>query len=176
MRGGELVVEGDAGDRAGVALQGGRLDVRGSAGDHLGGPLWGDRAGMSGGEIVVHGDAGAHAGEALRRGLIAVGGDTGPGAGLRMLAGTLVSLGMLGAHAGAAMRRGTIVAMTPPPLLPTFALACVHRPAFLGLVLRRLRVLGLAVSGEQLAARYARWCGDGLELRRGEILILEARS
>ena len=30
-----------------------------------------------------------------------------------------------------------------------------------------------ALSDEQLDGRYARWCGDGLELRRGEILILE---
>ncbi len=129
---------------------------------------------MSGGEILVHGDAGAYAGEALRRGLIAVGGDAGAGAGLRMLAGTIVSLGTLGEHAGAAMRRGTIVAMRPPRLLPTFALACVLHPAFLGLVLRRLRELGLAVGDDQLAGRYARWSGDALELRRGEILILEA--
>ena len=26
---------------------------------------------------------------------------------------------------------------------------------------------------DELHGRYARWCGDGLELRRGEILILE---
>jgi hypothetical protein len=29
------------------------------------------------------------------------------------------------------------------------------------------------VSAEHIDGRYARWCGDGLELRRGEILILE---
>jgi hypothetical protein len=38
------------------------------------------------------------------------------------------------------------------------------------LYLRRLRELGLAVPGE---GRYARWSGDVLELRRGEILIRE---
>jgi formylmethanofuran dehydrogenase subunit C len=53
-------------------------------------------------------------------------------------------------------------------------LSCTYRPLFLRLYLRRLRALGLAVSDEQLGARYARWSGDGLELRRGEILVLEA--
>jgi hypothetical protein len=31
----------------------------------------------------------------------------------------------------------------------------------------------MTVTDEQLEGRYARWCGDGLDLRRGEILILE---
>jgi hypothetical protein len=53
--------------------------------------------------------------------------------------------------------------------------SCIYRPPFLRLYLRRLRALGLAVSDEQLDGRYVRWCGDGLELRRGEILILEDR-
>jgi hypothetical protein len=29
------------------------------------------------------------------------------------------------------------------------------------------------VTDEYLEGRYARWAGDGLELRRGEILVLE---
>jgi formylmethanofuran dehydrogenase subunit C len=91
-----------------------------------------------------------------------------------MLAGTIVALGGLGVRAGAGMRRGSIVTMAPATPLATFVFSCVYRPPFLGLYLRRLRALGLAVSDEQLAARYARWCGDGLELRRGEILVLEA--
>jgi hypothetical protein len=71
------------------------------------------------------------------------------------------------------MRRGSIVTMAPATPLATFVLSCTYRPPFLRLLLRRLRALGLAVSHEQLEGRYARWCGDGLELRRGEILILE---
>jgi formylmethanofuran dehydrogenase subunit C len=173
MRGGELHVEGDAGDWAGAGMRGGRLVVRGSAGRQLGGVYPGERAGMRGGEIVVHGDAGAQAGAGLRRGLIAVAGRVGEAAGLRMLAGTIVALGGLGSRAGAGMRRGSIVTMAPATLLATFVFSCVYRPPFLGLYLRRLRALGLAVSDEQLDGRYARWSGDGLELRRGEILILE---
>src|ERR687894_3006882 len=174
MRGGELHLEGDAGDWAGAGMRGGTLVVRGSAGRELGGVYPGERGGMRGGEIVVHGDAGAQAGAGMRRGLIAAAGRVGDAAGLRMLAGTIVALGGLGARPGAGMRRGTIVTMTPVTPLATFVFSCRYRPPFLRLYLRRLRALGLAVSDEQLAGRYDRWCGDGLELRRGEILILEA--
>jgi formylmethanofuran dehydrogenase subunit C len=174
MRGGELVVEGDVGDYAGVNMRDGRLVVQGSAGDHLGGAHPGERAGMRGGEILVHGDAGAQVGAGLRRGLIAVAGRVGEAAGLRMLAGTIVALGGLGARPGGEMRRGTIVAMSQVTPLPTFGFACSYRPPFLRLYLRHLRALGLPLTGEQIEGRYARWSGDGLELRRGEILILEA--
>jgi formylmethanofuran dehydrogenase subunit C len=174
MRDGEVVVEGDAGDWAGANMRGGRLVVRGSCGRRVGGAYEGARAGMRGGEILVHGDAGEEAGAGLRRGLVAVGGQVGPAAGLRALAGTIVALGALGAHPGPGMRRASIVAMTPPGLLPTYARACTYRPPFLRLCLRRLRALGLPVTDEQIAGRYTRWSGDGLELMRGEILILEA--
>jgi formylmethanofuran dehydrogenase subunit C len=173
MRGGELVVEGDVGDFAGTGMRGGRLVVRGSAGRELGGALPGVRAGMRGGEILVHGDAGEQVGAGLRRGLIAVAGRAGDAAGLRMLAGTIVALGGLGAMAGADTRRGTIVSMSEVALLPTFSYACSYRPPFLRMYLRRLRELGLPVADGQIGGRYARWSGDGLDLRRGEILIFE---
>jgi hypothetical protein len=67
------------------------------------------------------------------------------------------------------------VAMSEVALLPIFALACTYRPPFLRLYLRRLRALGLPLTDQQIEGRYARWSGDGLELRRGEILILERR-
>ena len=169
MRGGELRIEGDAGDWAGAGMRGGTLVVHGSAGRQLGGAYSGERAGMRGGEIVVHGDAGPQAGAGLRRGLIAVGGRAGEAAGLRMLAGTIVALGGLGPRAGAGMRRGSLVSMAPCTPLATFVFSCVYRPPFLRLYLRRLQALGLAVP---LDGRYARWCGDALELRRGEMLIL----
>ena len=71
------------------------------------------------------------------------------------------------------MRRASIVAMGAVRLLPTYARACTYHPPFLRLCLRRLRDLGLPVTDEQIEGRYTRWSGDGLELRRGEILILE---
>jgi formylmethanofuran dehydrogenase subunit C len=173
MREGQIVVEGGAGDWAGAEMRGGRLVVRGSAGRRLGGAYAGARAGMRGGEIVVHGDAGEEAGAGLRRGLVAVAGRAGRAAGLSALAGTIVVLGALGAHPGAGMRRASIVAMTEAGLLPTYARACTYRPPFLRLCLRRLRDLGLPVTDEQIEGRYTRWSGDGLELGRAEILILE---
>ena len=175
MRGGELVVAGAVGDFAGVGMRGGRLVVEGSAGHHLGGHQPGERAGMRGGEVLVFGDAKEQVGAGLRRGLIAVAGRVGDAAGLRMLAGTIVALGGVGARPGAAMRRGTIVAMSQVTLLPTFGFACSYRPPFLRLYLRHLRALGLPLTDDQIEGRYARWCGDGLELRRGEILMLEPR-
>ena len=173
MAGGELVVEGDAGDLAGVGMRGGRLVVRGSAGRRLGGAHPGERAGMRGGEILVHGAAGDEAGAGLRRGLIAVAGRTGDAAGLSALAGTIVAFGALGAHPGAGMRRASIVAMAGADLLPTYAPACTYRPPFLPLFLGRLRELGMPVADDQIDGRYTRWSGDGVELGRGEILILE---
>jgi formylmethanofuran dehydrogenase subunit C len=173
MRDGELIVEGDAGDWTGAEMRGGRLVVRGSVGRRLGGAYVGAGAGMRGGEILVHGDAGEEAGAGLRRGLIAVAGRAGQAAGLRALAGTIVAIGGVGAHPGAGMRRASIVAMTPATPLPTYTRACTYRPPFLRLCLRRLRALGLPVTDEQIEGRYTRWSGDGLELGRGEILILE---
>jgi formylmethanofuran dehydrogenase subunit C len=154
-------------------MRGGRLVVQGSAGRRLGGAYAGTRAGMQGGEILVHGDAGEEAGAGLRRGLIAVAGRVGAAAGLSALAGTIVAFGAVGPHPGAGMRRASIVAMTSTPLLPTYAEACTYRPPFLRLCLRRLRALGLPVTDEQIEGLYTRWSGDAVELRRGEILILE---
>jgi len=174
MRDGELVVEGDAGDWAGAEMRGGRLVVHGSAGRRLGGAYAGSRAGMRGGEIVVDGNAGEEAGAGLRRGLIAVAGRVGAAAGLNALAGTIVAFGPVGAHAGAGMRRASIVAMAGAELLPTYAPACTYGPPFLRLFLRRLRELGMPVADDQIDGRYTRWSGDGVDLGRGEILILES--
>ena len=178
MRGGELVVEGDAGDWAGAGMRGGTARrARLAPGAGSAAPTPGERAGMRGGEIVVHGDAG----DAGRR-RAAARPDRGRRARRRR---------RRPAHArrhdrrarrarrrgpGPGMRRGSIVAMAPATPLPTFASACTYRPPFLRLCLRRLRALGLPVSDEQLDGRYARWSGDGLELGRGEILILEAAA
>ena len=157
-------------------MRGGRLVVRGSAGRRLGGAYAGERAGMRGGEILVHGDAGDEAGAGLRRGLIAVAGRTGDAAGLSALAGTIVALRRprrprRRGHAPGEHRRD---GRSPGCCRPTRR-ACTYRPPFLRLCLRRLRELGLPVTDEQIEGRYTRWSGDGLELRRGEILILETR-
>ncbi len=171
MSGGELEVRGDAGDWAGAELAGGVLRISGEAGARLGAAYTGARAGMTGGEIVVSGDAGQEAGAGMRRGLVAVGGRTGSGAGLRMLAGTVIALGGLGAEAGIGNKRGSLVSGRALDLLPSYAFATRFRAPALGLQLRRLRELGLAVDDALLRGRWARWSGDRTELSRGEILI-----
>jgi len=176
MAGGEILVEGDAGDWVGPEMTGGRIVIRGDAGHMVGAAYRGGRVGMRGGEIVILGNAGNETGTGMRRGLIAIGGDAGDFTGVNLLAGTIVVLGQLGWRTGAGMRRGTIVGMHRAELLPTFSFACTYRPVILRLYLPYLRGLGLPVTDAQVQGRYQRWCGDAIELNRGEILLLEAEE
>jgi formylmethanofuran dehydrogenase subunit C len=173
MSGGEIVVEGSAGDWVGPEMTGGRIVVKGDAGHLVGAAYRGSQIGIRGGEIVVLGNAGNEIGSGMRRGLIAIGGDCGDFAGVNLLAGTIVVLGQLGWRVGAGMRRGTIVSMHPAELLPTFSYACTYRPVFLRLYLPYLRRLGLPITDAQLLGSYQRWCGDAIELNRGEVLLLD---
>lgn len=172
MSGGEIVVEGDAGDWVGPEMSGGLILVKGNAGHMIGSAYRGSLVGILGGEIVVFGNVGNEIGSGMRRGLIAIGGDCGDFAGVNLLAGTIVVLGRLGWRAGAGMRRGTIVSMHPAELLPTFTYACTYRPVFLRLYLPHLRRLGLSIDDAQVQGSYQRWCGDAIELNRGEVLLL----
>jgi formylmethanofuran dehydrogenase subunit C len=174
MSGGEIVVEGDAGDWVGPEMTGGRIVIRGNAGHMLGAAYRGGRVGMRGGEILVFGNAGNEVGSGMRRGLVAIAGDSGDFTGVNLLAGTIVVFGRLGWRTGAGMRRGTIVSMQPAEMLPTFSFACTYRPVILRLYLPYLRSLGLPVDEAQVQGCYQRWCGDAIELNRGEIFLLEA--
>lgn len=173
MTGGEIVVDGDAGDWLGAEMRGGRIVVRGSAGHLVGSALRGGRVGVLGGEILVHGNVGNETASGMRRGLIAIGGDAGDFTGVNLLAGTVIVLGKLGWRTGAGMRRGTVVSTQPAELLPTFSYACSYRPVMLRLMLIHLRAQGFPVTGEQIAGRYRRWCGDAIEMNRGEVLLPE---
>lgn len=170
MSGGLITVSGNAGDWVGPEMRGGRIEVRGNAGHLVGSAYRGAAVGMTGGEIVIHGHALNEVGHAMRAGLIAIGGNCGDFAGVNMLAGSLFVFGTTGIRAGAGMKRGSIVAMQAPEILPTFTHACRYRPAWLALYLRHLRERGLPVLREHTDAAYNRWCGDGVELNRGEIL------
>ena len=174
MSGGEILVEGDAGDWVGPEMSGGRIVVRGNAGHMTGAAYRGGKIGMRGGEIVVTGNVGNETGSGMRRGLIAVGGDAGDFTGVNLLAGTIAVLGQLGWRTGAGMRRGTIISMHPAEMLPTFAFSCTYRPVILRLYLPYLRRLGLPVTDAALQGPYQRWCGDAVELNRGEILLLQS--
>ena len=175
MSGGEIVVEGNAGDWVGRRDDGRpHRRARATPGTWSGAPYRGRRGGHAGGEILVFGNAGNETGSGMRRGLIAIAGDSGDFTGVNMLAGTIAVLGQLGWRPGAGMRRGTIVSMHPVELLPTFTFACTYRPVILRLYLPYLRGLGLPITEAQVQGSYQRWCGDAIELNRGEILLLES--
>jgi formylmethanofuran dehydrogenase subunit C len=176
MTGGEIIVEGDTGDWVGPEMSGGRIVVQGNAGHLVGSSSRGSAAGLQGGEILVFGNAGNEVGGGMRRGLIVIGGSTGDFTGVNMLAGTVIVFGQLGARTGAGMKRGSIVSMHPADMLPTFSYACTYRPVFLRVYLSYLRGLGFPVTQAQMNSAYQRWCGDSVELNRGEILCLDSGS
>jgi formylmethanofuran dehydrogenase subunit C len=171
MCGGRILVDGDAGVWVAPEMRGGTIYIRGAAGHLVGSAHRGSAVGMTGGEIFVAGRVRNELGHGMRGGLIAVGGDSGDFTGVNMLAGTIVVLGRPGIRSGAGMKRGTILSMNDAPILPTFSYSCTYRPVFSRMYLRHIQQSGLPITDEQIEGRYARWCGDAVELNRGEILI-----
>jgi formylmethanofuran dehydrogenase subunit C len=192
MRGGELIVDGDVGDRLGAHMAGGAIEVRGAAGDEaglamkggtirisgdagnrVGAPSQGASKGMSGGEIVIDGCAGAGVGMRIRRGLIAIGGDVGDEAGASMIAGTILAVGNVGANPGRLNRRGSIVAVGAIEVPVTYRYACTFQPPHLRLLVTYLqRRYGFRFDDAALPGRYRRYCGDAGGPGKGEILAL----
>ena len=170
MSGGEILVNGNATDWVGPEMSGGRIEIRGNAGHMTGSAYRGASVGMTGGEIIIHGSVRNEAGNAMRGGLIAVGGNSGDFAGVNMLSGSIFVLGELGIRTGAGMKRGSIVSMKDAPLLPTFSYSCTYRPGYMTLYLLRLSQV-FTIAEEYLQGSYKRYCGDSVELNRGEILL-----
>jgi formylmethanofuran dehydrogenase subunit C len=175
LAGGRAVVEGNAGNEAGMAMSGGVLEILGNAGSRAGAAPLGHKKGMTGGELIVRGDAGPEAGADMRRGLVAIAGATGSQTGLGMIAGTVVVFGTAGPDTGLWSKRGSVVALgqiTPPA---TYAYACTYQPVHLRLLLTRLREsYGLPVRGRHLTGFFRRYSGDMAELGKGEILVWTA--
>jgi hypothetical protein len=73
-------------------------------------------------------------------------------------------------------KRGSIASGAPAPLLPGYTFAVRYAPPALRLQLRQLRRRYVTVDDALLTGRWARWSGDGLELRRGEILIFDEEA
>jgi formylmethanofuran dehydrogenase subunit C len=173
---GEVVVEGNLGSEAGIALAGGALDIHGDTGPRTGAAPLGFKRGMTGGELIVRGSAGTEAGAGMRRGLIVIVGRAGNQTGLRMIAGNVVVFGSAGLDCGLWSKRGTVVALgaiTPPP---TYSYACTYQPPHLKLLLTRLKVTyGLPVKARHLTGFYRRYSGDMAELGKGEILEWSAK-
>ncbi|MEM0925724.1 MAG: hypothetical protein AAGJ83_06785 [Planctomycetota bacterium] len=113
MESGEFRIHGDVGDGVGSGMKGGIVVIDGNAGDTLGGPLPNRKSGMSGGQITVTGDAGAYTGHRMRRGTVLVIGKTGKHLAASMIAGTVLAKASDDALA-VNMRRGTLVLTESP--------------------------------------------------------------
>ncbi len=172
MSGGEIIVSGSAGDWVGREMSGGRIVIRGDAGHMVGCAPRGAAVGMKGGEIFVHGSVKNEAGNGMRRGLIAIGGDSGDFTAVNMKAGTIVVMGQIGMRPAAGMVRGTLLGFRPVELLPTFSYDTTYRPPIVRTILLYLRRQGFPVGDAHIRGRYQRWCGDAIELNKGEVLLL----
>lgn len=192
LDGGELTVDGHAGDYAGESMTGGTITVNGSAGDYLGCGMKGGRItcsgdagaftgsgragelrGMSGGAIVIRGRAGDRTGDRMRRGLLLVEGSVGNYCAARMLAGTLVALGAAGSNPAYLMRRGTVVfADREVGLPPTFNHSGDGELLAIRLLLESLARYGPAYKGlARRGGRWSRWVGDLGAGGAGEVLV-----
>lgn len=177
MTGGEIIVEGNVADWCGAEMHGGRIVVRGNAGHLVGGVYRGGHKGMTAGEILIQGNAGNELGHGMRRGLIAVGGDVGDFAGVGMIAGTILVGGSGGIRHGAGMKRGTVAFLNAASgfdPLPTFRSTGPYQPTFLRILLRELQAAGFTAPDGAADATYERWCGDMVELGKGELLVRQA--
>jgi formylmethanofuran dehydrogenase subunit C len=173
MSGGTIRVEGHAGDWLGAEMKGGLIDVSGSAADRIGAAYPGSRRGMTDGTILVRGDAGESVGASMRRGLVAIGGRCGGAVGFDMIAGTILVLDTCGEPIGGEMRRGTIglLGAGPARLLPTFRRAGRFRPLFLRLIVRELERLGFPLPPGLSEVELSLYHGDLLSLGKGEVWL-----
>ncbi len=192
MSAGEIIVEGNAGMRAGEQLQGGSVNIKGNTGvysgagmtagrlliegnseNFLGAALPGEKQGMSGGEIIIQGNSGDRTGDRLRRGIIIVHGNNGDYCGSRMTAGTIAVAGQCGKLTGINMKRGTLLMTREPESIPvTFGDNGQQTLPFMTLLLRELRMLSNAFDSAQIGQPVHRYLGDRANSGLGEILIL----
>jgi formylmethanofuran dehydrogenase subunit C len=172
---GEVVVDGNLGRDAGAEMAGGSVEVTGDAGSGAGGAPLEARRGMTGGELVVHGSVGSDAGSRMRRGLVVIGCDAGADTGFGMIAGSVIILGGATGEVGLWSKRGSIVVLGAVKIPITYRYACTFQPAYLRLILRRLRTrYSIPVEERHLVGLYRRYSGDLADLGRGEILTWSA--
>jgi formylmethanofuran dehydrogenase subunit C len=169
MSGGRLVVNGNAGPWAASGMAGGYLEIAGATGDRLGGPLAGETTGMRGGVVIVRGDAGDRIGDRMRRGTLIIEGNAGSHAGSRMLAGTLIVGHAAGPMPGYLMRRGTIVLGDGGTVMsPTFVDCGIHDLTAMRLLGRFVQVYSRRTASA-LGGPLRRLAGDMAVLGKGEI-------
>jgi formylmethanofuran dehydrogenase subunit C len=152
-------------DYIGHEMKGGQITINGDAGDFLG-------ANMQNGVIVCQGSAGDRAGDRMRRGIILIEGNVGNYTGSQMVAGTMGILGNTGSYTGFAMRRGTILLTKKPSLHATIQSCGMHTLPYLSLLFKALAPLSKKF-GAIATNRVERFAGDLGVNGRGEILVLK---
>ncbi len=108
MEGGRIIVKGNADDWIGGMMKGGEIIVEGNAGNRIGCNYWGESKGMEGGKIIVKGNAGNYVGEKMCGGEIIIEGDAGDFIGTEMKDGRIVIKGKAG-YTGWDMKGGEIL-------------------------------------------------------------------
>ena len=171
MSGGEIVVRGHAGLLAACEMAGGTLTIAGDVGDHAASGLPGSMDGMRGGTLVVHGRAGERFADRMRRGTALVFGDVGDFLASRLVAGTVAIGGRAGAHIGYGMRRGSVVfAGAVPSVAPTFVPALAEAAVAWQLLARAIARHGGPFAGLP-ARRIGRHLGDLSADGKGELIV-----
>ncbi len=118
MEGGRIVVKGDCDDWVGGMMKGGEIVIEGNAGNRIGCNYWGESEGMKGGRIVVKGSAGNYVGEKMVDGEIVIEGNAGDFVGTEMKGGRITVKGKAG-YTGWDMKGGEI-AVGECEILPSF--------------------------------------------------------
>jgi formylmethanofuran dehydrogenase subunit C len=171
MTAGSLVVSGDCGSFTACELAGGRIEIHGDTGDFAAAPLPGDMDGMRGGTLVVRGNAGDRFGDRMRRGTALVFGNAGAFTASRMVSGTIGIVGGVGEHLAYGMRRGSLVLPhAQPPLGDRFAENHGDVGVFWRLLSRSLAREGGAFSALAQCTPQ-RLVGDVSVEGRGEVLL-----
>jgi formylmethanofuran dehydrogenase subunit C len=145
MKAGQIIIEGDAGDFIGAAMQGGIL--------------------------VCKGNVGERAGDSMRRGMLLIEGDAGEYCASSMKAGTLGVLGKTGTRLGFGMKRGTLLLAQPPAAQATWLDCGWHTLPFLDILYKSFKTLDSRFA-TITQMRVQRWMGDVSGLGKAEILVL----
>ncbi len=109
MKGGKIVVRGNCDDWVGGMMEGGEIVIEGNAGNRVGCNYWGESEGMKGGKIIIRGNAGNYIGEKMVDGEIVIEGDAGDFVGSEMKGGKIIISGNAG-YTGWDMKGGEIEA------------------------------------------------------------------
>ncbi len=150
----------------GFAMNGGQLTIDGDAGDFV-------AAQLQNGMVLCKGHVGARAGDRMRRGLLLIEGNTGDYCGSDVLAGTLAVLGSTGQYLGYGMKRGTVLLAQPPTLTATWVDCGVQTLPFLNILYKSLQRLDSRFA-QINSLRVQRWMGDMGGMGKAEILVIQS--